>query len=60
MRQKSVNLMKERRKQQNDTNMCPRHLYTPGTKGLRIVGVLVMTKWRSRVVDRQKETTKNR
>ena len=38
--------------------MCLRHWYTPSTKHLRIVGV--MSQWKSRVVDRQKETAKIR
>ena len=38
--------------------MCEGHLYTPGTKGLRIVRVV--SHWKIRVVDRQKETTKIR
>ena len=38
--------------------MCPGHWYTPGRKGLRLVGVVIQ--WKSRVLDRQKETTKIR
>ena len=34
--------------------MCLGHWYTPGTKGLRMVRVVIL--WKRRVVDRQKET----
>ena len=37
--------------------MCIGLWYTPGTKGLRVVGVV--SQWKSRGVDRQKETKKS-